>query len=228
MADAPRAPKEQERRCKEVPKQPTQKPDAETLRKRKATANRALTVLKAALNKAWEDGLAPSADAWRRVKPFREVDQPKVRYLSEADCARLTNAAPGDFRDLVQGALSTGCRYGESVKMRCGDYSARRAWSWCGESKGGKPRYVPSPMKALRCFSGSPPAAVPMSRCSAGVTDRPGRIRTEATHGRGLQRRPDHTGSKFPHSTTRLRSCLAQRGVSLQVVAELSATATRE
>ena len=72
------------------PKKPAQKPDAETLRKRKATANRVLTVLKAALNKAWEDGLVPTADAWRRVKPFREVDLPKVRYLSEADCARLT------------------------------------------------------------------------------------------------------------------------------------------
>ena len=29
-----------------------------------------------------------SADAWRRVKPFRGADAPKVRYLSEDECRR--------------------------------------------------------------------------------------------------------------------------------------------
>jgi hypothetical protein len=44
-------------------------PDA--VRKRRATANRILTVLKAALNHAWKAGHVASDDAWRRVKPFR-------------------------------------------------------------------------------------------------------------------------------------------------------------
>lgn len=43
-------------------------------RKRRATANRALTVLKAALNNAYHDGLAAHDDAWRRVKAYRNVD----------------------------------------------------------------------------------------------------------------------------------------------------------
>ena len=51
-------------------------------RQRKATANRILTVLKAALNPAYREGKASSDDAWRRVKPFRGVDAPVVRYLS--------------------------------------------------------------------------------------------------------------------------------------------------
>ena len=44
--------------------------DTDALRARKATANRTLTVLKAALNMAYHDGRVLSDDAWRKVKPF--------------------------------------------------------------------------------------------------------------------------------------------------------------
>src|SRR5262249_21209104 len=58
------------------------------IRKRRATANRILTVLKAALNHAWKAGHVSSDDAWRRVKPFKAVETARVRYLSEAECVR--------------------------------------------------------------------------------------------------------------------------------------------
>jgi hypothetical protein len=77
---------------------------ADGLRKRRATANRILTVLKAALNHAWKSGHVTSDDAWRRVKPFRAVETARVRYLSEAECARLVNASEPAFRNLVCGA----------------------------------------------------------------------------------------------------------------------------
>src|SRR5262249_44436104 len=48
----------------------------EAVRRRRATANRVLTYLKAALNHAWRAGLVGSDDAWRRVKPFKSVDLP--------------------------------------------------------------------------------------------------------------------------------------------------------
>jgi len=57
-------------------------------RGRRATANRVLTILKAALNHAWKEGKAASDSAWRRVKPFREVAAANVRYLTAAECAR--------------------------------------------------------------------------------------------------------------------------------------------
>ena len=41
---------------------------ADGIRKRRATANRILTVLKAALNHAWKSGHVASDDAWRRVR----------------------------------------------------------------------------------------------------------------------------------------------------------------
>ena len=77
-------------------------PDA--VRKRRATANRILTVLKAALNHAWKAGHIASDDAWRRVKPFKAVETALVRYLSGAECVRLVNACEPAFRNLVRGA----------------------------------------------------------------------------------------------------------------------------
>jgi hypothetical protein len=45
--------------------------DPEAIRRRRSTANRLLTVLKAALNRAFHDGRIASDEAWRKVKPFR-------------------------------------------------------------------------------------------------------------------------------------------------------------
>lgn len=71
-----------------------------------------LSVLKAALNRAFEEGKVPSDDAWRRVKPFRSVDAARVRYLTEDETRRLVNTCNPDSRPLVQAALFTGARYG--------------------------------------------------------------------------------------------------------------------
>ena len=48
--------------------------DDEAVRRRRASANRTLTILKAALNRAWREGKVPSDSEWRRVEPFENVD----------------------------------------------------------------------------------------------------------------------------------------------------------
>jgi hypothetical protein len=50
------------------------KDDYDAVRRRRASANRTLTVLKAALNRAWCEGKIPSDEAWRRVEPFEDAD----------------------------------------------------------------------------------------------------------------------------------------------------------
>ncbi len=117
--------------------------DADGHCRRKSTANRVLTVLKAALNHAWHEGMVSSDEAWRRVKPFRDADAAKVRYLSADECSRLVNACEPDFRRLVQAALLTGCRYGELTAMTCGDFNADAGVVSVRNSKSGKPRHVP-------------------------------------------------------------------------------------
>lgn len=117
--------------------------DPEELRKRKATANRILTILKAALNHAWRDGLIETDEAWRKVKPFQHVDQPKIRFLSVNECTRLLNSSDTDFRPLIQAALLTGCRYGELIRLKAHDFDSHRKMIHVTETKNGKPRHVP-------------------------------------------------------------------------------------
>jgi integrase len=114
----------------------------DAIRKRRATANRVLTVLKAALNHAWREGIVPSDDAWRRVSPFKGVDAPVIRYLAEDEQRRLVNACSADFREIVRAALLTGCRYGELTALRATDYNADAGTITVCESKAGKARHV--------------------------------------------------------------------------------------
>jgi integrase len=116
--------------------------DGEEIRRRRSTANRVLTILKAALNHAFQEGYVASDDAWRRVKPFREVDAAVVHFLSADECRRLINACQGAFRDIVKGALLTGCRYGELVRLQVSDFNMEAGTVTVRESKAGKPRHV--------------------------------------------------------------------------------------
>jgi integrase len=115
---------------------------AEPLRRRRSTANRTLTILKAALNLAFREGHAPADGAWRRVKPFRGVDAARLRYLSVAEAQRLINACDPDLRRLVQAALQSGCRYGELARMRAHDFNPDSNTVTVRQSKSGKPRHV--------------------------------------------------------------------------------------
>ena len=118
------------------------KDDEEQRRRRRATANRVLTILKAALNRAWREGKIRSDDAWRRVEPFEEADAPRVRYLSIDECRRLIDAAEGAFRDLVQAALLTGCRFGELASLQVRDFNPDAGTLHIRTSKTGRGRHV--------------------------------------------------------------------------------------
>ena len=112
------------------------------IRKRRATANRILTVLKAALNHAWKAGHIAGDEAWRRVRPFHAVETARIRYLTEDECVRVVNGSEPAFRNLVRGALLTGCRYSELANMRVVDLNADAGVVTVSDSKAGKPRHV--------------------------------------------------------------------------------------
>jgi integrase len=76
------------------------------------------------------------------VKPFREVDAPVVHFLSDDECRRIVNACDGAFRNIVKGALFTGCRYGELTRMRVADFNAEVGTVTIRVSKAGKARHV--------------------------------------------------------------------------------------
>jgi integrase len=118
--------------------------DSEQLRKQQATANRIFTILKAALNfgyKHRENRIATRA-AWEKISPFRQVDAPKVRYMSVEECKRLIAVCPADFRRLVRAALYTGCRYSEITHLRVSAFNAGSNTIHIAESKSGKSRNI--------------------------------------------------------------------------------------
>lgn len=132
--------------------------DGEAQRRRLATANRNLTVLKAVLNLAFKNqeefGVSiPTKTPWQSALPSRAVEAPKVRYLTDGETIRLLNACPPDFRDLVAAALLTGCRYGELCRLRVQDFDAQAAAIRIEISKSGKSRSVSLTDEGVAHFS---------------------------------------------------------------------------
>lgn len=134
-------------RATKVPAGPVQRDvdmtDPIVLRKRQATANRILTVLKAALNHAKSENRRITTNAaWIDVKPFTNVDVAKIRFLSTDEIAALIPACEATFRTLVKGALVTGCRYGELAALTVGCFDAQHGTVFIAQSKNGESRYV--------------------------------------------------------------------------------------
>jgi integrase len=126
--------------------------DDDARRKRKVTANRILTMLKAALNRAYQADRIASDHAWRRVKPFPKVEEAVIRYLTADEARRLVNACSGEFRRLVQAAILTGCRYSELGRLTCADYNPDSATLAVRLAKG-RIRHVVLTDGANRCFA---------------------------------------------------------------------------
>lgn len=196
-------------------------PEGDELRRRKATANRNLSVFKAALNLAYREGLLESDLAWRSVKPFRAVDVPRVRYLTPAELRALATACAPDLRALVQAAALTGCRFGELAKLRVGDFDKRAKTLTLRETKNGKPRHVALTPEGLRLFSA---LAAGREREAWMLLTAAGTAWTQANHNRPLRAACAAAGIK-PHASFHIlrhsfASRLAMRGVSLHVIGE--------
>jgi integrase len=100
-------------------------------------------MLKAALNYVYDEKLVSSNEAWgRRVKPFRDVEVARTRYLSIVEAKRLLEACDTGFRTLVYAALLTGCRYGELCRLQVQDFNRDAGTINVRRSKSGKARHV--------------------------------------------------------------------------------------
>lgn len=121
------------------------RPTADTFdarRSRRSSANRILTILKAALNVAYRNEKVAGDDAWRRVKPFVKTDAPRLRYLDEIESRRLVLACNENFRPMVKAALLMGARYSELAALEIRDFDPQSRTLWLRETKAGTPRAV--------------------------------------------------------------------------------------
>lgn len=127
--------------------------DGDQLRRGQANANRIFTPLKAALNRAFNQGQVPDDAAWRRVKPFRKVSVARVRYFTPAEIQALLTAAEPWFRSMIQAALFTGGRWSELCNLKVRDFDPHSGTLLFAETKGGRPRYVHLTDEGIRFFA---------------------------------------------------------------------------
>lgn len=122
----------------------------ERQRRAQSTANRTWSVFRAVLNWGYQQGFIPSDGAWRKLKPFREVDRPRTRALTVAECRRLLNACTSEFRPLVRASLLSGLRYGELTRLRVRDYSGDGLT--VANGKGGGTKRTPLTVEGVEFF----------------------------------------------------------------------------
>ena len=198
------------------------------IRARRDSANRVLTILKAALNFALDRELTNAAPVWQRVKPFRGTTKARVRFLKDDEQVRLVNAIEGqDFKDLVRAALLTGARLGELARLRCYDYDPCNKSVFIAKSKSGKSRHVTLNDDGARLFD---EAVGKRSRpddlifqCSSKRKAREGAAWQKGDQARGMKQACKKAGLEYVsfhdlrHSYA---SLLINSGVELYVVAE--------
>jgi integrase len=151
MADRPA-----QRRPKQGKPQYAERADTDDkVRARRASANRILTLLKAALNHAFDEGHVGNRDAWgRRLKPYRNVDKARIDYFQIAEAERLINGSAEDFRSLVRGALETGARYSELARLEVRDFNRDAGTLSVRRSKSDKPRHIVLTPEGAAFFTG--------------------------------------------------------------------------
>lgn len=134
--------------------QPFDKRDPAQIRARRATANRNLTIAKAALTWARNSDRLPDTmpDWWKRVAPFQLGDDPPPRMLETTEVTRLLNACEPDFRKIVTGALMTGARYGELCALRVRDFDSEFGTVTLHQTKTGKTLRQALTPEGLRFF----------------------------------------------------------------------------
>lgn len=192
----------------------------DSVRARKATANRIFASLKAALNLAYRNGNVISDNAWRRVTPFPKVDSPRVQYLSPSESVRLVNACDAYFRPLVQAALLTGARWSELCRMRVRDVDVTAGVILLPETKSGSPRYVHLTDEGVELFLS---LTLKLRRDDIVFTNQHGRCFGSSHQVRPMQTacknaNIDHVGFHILRHTYGSR--LAMAGVPLAVIAE--------
>jgi integrase len=124
----------------------------EEKRRRRNSANRVFTILRGALNAAFEDERVDSDSAWKRVKPLKEANAARVRRFTAEEMRVLVGAAEGPFKSLLIAALHSGARYGELCRLTVGDFEPSSDSLLIRVSKSAKARHIVLTKEAAEFF----------------------------------------------------------------------------
>jgi integrase len=112
----------------------------------KATVNRDMVPLRAALGHVLKPG-APNTDAaWQEaLRPFKGADKRRDLYLDKTERKRLLDACDADAAPFVQGLCLLPLRPGALADLKVGDFDHRTRSLTIGKDKNGQPRQITVP-----------------------------------------------------------------------------------
>ncbi|MEX3990585.1 tyrosine-type recombinase/integrase [Paraburkholderia sp. EG286A] len=126
--------------------------DPDALRRAKASANRNLATLKAALNKALKDRLVATDAGWKTVAKYKGVGRRRETILTPAESARLLSAMSDAARPFMTAIALIPSRPGEIAALRVRDFNAK-AGTLALDGKTGR-RVVPISTDAIAFLGG--------------------------------------------------------------------------
>ena len=134
----------------------------------KASANRTLSTLKAALNLAVTSRIVNrlATQEWAKVTPFKDSTRRRDLFLDVTQRRALLNASQGGIRRLLEAVMHTGCRAGELTSARRSFLDARtKSLNVSGKTG---PRTIPHTDAAVtflaECAKNKLPAAFLLTR----------------------------------------------------------------
>jgi integrase len=196
-------------------------PEAEQTRRRKATAQRKWTMLRAALNHAFHNGHVVSDAAWRSVEPLKGIDAPPpTRVLTVKECRLVSKKLDEHFRPIAEATFLTGAAFKELRETVVADYIPESGHLRVFNTKR-RPRLVPLTEEGQELFD----------RLTAGkeadaliFTDADGNPWQKNAQARRMKDASKAAKMKPPVTLTDLRdaygSLLLNAGVSLEVVSK--------
>jgi len=121
------------KRTKETPRAP-------------ATVNRDMVPLRAALNRALEDGLIASDIAWRvALKPIKNADRRRGIYLDRKERSRLIEKATDELKPFLRGMALLPLRPGALAALTVADFNPKLKTLRIGIDKSGGERWIKVP-----------------------------------------------------------------------------------
>lgn len=124
----------------------------EELRTRKSSANTLFGILRLAFKLAWENGAIDDERAWRCIRRLPNRHQPRTLYLNRSECRQLLDQCRPDLKNLVLGALYTGCRVSELERLKVADVAPDVFGIYVAAMKSGPPRFVFLPDEGMEFY----------------------------------------------------------------------------
>lgn len=115
-----------------------------------STINRDMVPLRAALNRALDDGLVSSALPWSKaLRPIKNADRRRDIYLTRAERTRLIEKAVDEVKPFLRALALLPLRPGALAALTVADFSAARRTLRIGTDKSGKERSITLPQSTV-------------------------------------------------------------------------------